>query len=138
MDVNDILEANLEGIRKIYSFYWEPRKKFMTMQDAMNLMMRDTDLALIEKDATYCYGMCKMSVIQESDSAWQYKQLKFVELLELIGRIAVMKFKDSEIESLPLAKKIEYILDIMLRLVEIQRKDVNIVVNEQSESDDDY
>lgn len=42
MEVNDILEANLEGIRKVYQFYWEPRKKYMTQVDAMNLMIRDT------------------------------------------------------------------------------------------------
>lgn len=30
MDVNDILEANLDGLKKVYSFYWEPRKKYMT------------------------------------------------------------------------------------------------------------
>jgi hypothetical protein len=40
--VNDVLEANLEGIKKIYNFYQEPRKKFMTQTDAMNLMIRDT------------------------------------------------------------------------------------------------
>lgn len=36
-------------------------------------MMRDTGLGLIEKDAIYCYGMCKMSVIYESVDTWQYK-----------------------------------------------------------------
>ncbi len=100
--------------------------------------MRDTGLGLIEKDAIYCYGMCKMSVIYESVDSWQYKQLKFVELLELIGRIASMKFKGTENENLSLTKKIEYVLDAVLKLVEVQRKDVNIKVNEDSESDDEY
>ncbi|CDW72588.1 UNKNOWN [Stylonychia lemnae] len=138
MEVNDILEANLEGLKKVYSYYWEPRKKFMTYQDTINLMLRDSQLNLIEKDAVYCYGMCKMSVITESNDTWQYKQLKFVELLELIGRIAILKFKNSENETLALYKKIEYILDILLKMVEVQRKDVNIQVNEESESDDEY
>ena len=97
MEVNDVLEANLEGLKQVYAFYWEPRKKYMTMQDALQLMMRDTALGLIEKDAIYCYGMSKMTVIAESENAWQYKQLKFVELLEMIGRIAVHKFKDTEL-----------------------------------------
>eukprot|EP00347_Sterkiella_histriomuscorum_P002614 403367462 len=138
MDVNDVMEANLEGIKKVYSFYWEPRKKFMTQADTMNLMLRDSALGLIDKEANYCYGMCKMSVILESVDCWQYKQLKFVEFLELIGRISVLKFKNTDNESLPLAKKIEFILDILLRMVEVQRKDVNIQVNEESESDDEY
>ena len=94
IDVNDVLEVNLEGLKKVYTNYHEPRKKFMTMGDALALMMKDTTLGLIEKDAIYCYGMCKMSVIFEQDNMLQYRQLKFVELLELVGRIAHLKFKD--------------------------------------------
>ncbi len=40
------------------------------MGDALNLMMRDPQLGLIEKDAIYCYGMCKMSVIYEQENMW--------------------------------------------------------------------
>lgn len=65
IEVNDVLEVNLEGLKKVYTNYHEPRKKFMTMNDAMALMMKDTSLGLIEKDAIYCFGMCKMSVIFE-------------------------------------------------------------------------
>ena len=39
---------------------------------------------------------------------------------------------------MPLAKKIEYVLDVVLRLVEVERKDINIKINEESESDDEY
>lgn len=111
----------------------------MTMHDAMNLMMKDTALNLIEKDAIYCYGMSKMSVI-DLDSMWQYKHLKFVELLEMMGRIAHQKFKDHPdlSESMSLAQKIEHVLDIVLRMVGVERKEVNINIVEESESDDDY
>lgn len=30
LEVNDTLDANLEGLKKIYAHYWEPRKKYMT------------------------------------------------------------------------------------------------------------
>jgi len=63
--VNDVLEVNLEGLKKVYLYYQEPRKKFMTMADALSLMMKDTTLGMIEKDAIFCFGMCKMSVIIE-------------------------------------------------------------------------
>lgn len=138
MGVNDLMEANLEGLKKVYSFYWEPRKKFMTYQDTMNLMLRDSSLRLIEKDAIYCYGMCKMSVTLESVDTWQYRQLKFVELLELVGRIALHEFKNTDNEGIVLEKKIEYILDILLKMVEMKRNDVNIQVIDESESDDEY
>jgi hypothetical protein len=61
-----------------------------------------------------------------------------VEMLELIGRIAKLKFRDSELDGLPLTKKIEYILDILFRLVEVERKEVDIKVIDESESDDEY
>lgn len=140
IDVNDVLEVNLDGLRKVYSFFHEPRKKYMTMQDALNLMIKDTNLALAEKTAIFCYGMCKMSVILEQENMWQYKQLKFVELLELVGRVAHYKFKDHpELhEQLSLAQKIEHVLDSIFKLVDVQRKDVVNNVVEESESDDDY
>jgi hypothetical protein len=140
IDVNDVLEANLEGIKKIYTHYHEPRKKYMTMVDAMNLLMKDTSLALIEKDASYCFGMCKMSVVLEQENMWQYKQLKLVELYELLGRVAHQKFRDHPDlhESLSLAQKIEHVLDAALKLVGVERKDVQFNVVEESESDDDY
>ncbi len=135
-----MLEANLEGIKKIYNYYQEPRKKFMTMADALNLMIRDTQIGIGEKEAIYCYGMSKMSVVFEQDNMGQYKVLKLVELLEMIGRIAHFKFKDNaELnESMSLAQKIEHILDIMLKLVGVPRKDVTLNILEESESDDDY
>jgi len=41
-------------------------------------------------------------------------------------------------EGLGLAQKIEYVLDDVLTLVETKRREVRVVVDEQSESDDDY
>ena len=134
------MEANLEGIKKIYNFYQEPRKKFMTMTDSLNLMIRDTQLGIGEKEAIYCYGMSKMSVVMEQDNMGQYKILKLVELLEMIGRAAHFKYKDNSdlSESMTLAQKIEHVLDVMLKLVGVARKDVTLNVVEESESDDDY
>ena len=75
----------------------------MTMQDALNLIMKDSPLGLIEKDAIFCYGMCKMTCVNEmSDSSVHYKQLRFVEFLELICRVADLKFKGTEAEKLVL------------------------------------
>ena len=95
---------------------------------------------MIEKDAIYCFGMCKMSVVFEQETMWQYKQLKFVELLEFVGRVAYQKFKDNpELhEGLSLAQKIEHVLDVIFKLVDVQRKEVQYNVVEESESDDDY
>ena len=41
-------------------------------------------------------------------------------------------------EGLGLAQKIEYVLDDVLTLVETKRREVHVVADEQSESDDEY
>jgi hypothetical protein len=61
-------------------------------------MMRDTSLNMIEKDAIFCFGMCKMTVTHESHQTHNYKELKFVELLEMIGRIASHKYRHTDVE----------------------------------------
>lgn len=76
VDVNDVLEANLDGLRKVYSSFFDPRKKYMTMQDSLDLMIRNTPLAMTEKDAIFCYGMCKMTTVNEAEeSSIKYKRL---------------------------------------------------------------
>ena len=112
----------------------------MTMAEALDLMIRMTPLTLTEKEAYFCYGMCKMTTVNEAEeSTLRYKRLQFVELLELVGRIADLKFKETEQEkSLGLAEKIEFVLEDLFTLVGVRRKDVIITVEELSESDDDY
>lgn len=54
----------------------EPRKKYMTIQNAYDLIMKLTPIALNEKQAYYCYAMCKMTVVDEAEEATlRYKRL---------------------------------------------------------------
>ena len=140
VEVNDVFEANMEGLKKLYAFFFDPRKKFMSMQDAIDMMIKLTPLMMTEKDAYFCYGMCKMTCVNEAEeSTLRYKRMQFVELFELIGRIAEVKFRGTEFEtSMTLAQRIEFVLDDIFTLVEVRRKDVYIVIDEQSESDDEY
>ena len=61
-----------------------------------------------------------------------------MEFIEALARIADIKFKGSEMEELKLAKKIEYVLDDILPIVGETRKEVRIIIEEFSESEDDY
>lgn len=62
----------------------------------------------------------------------------FVEFLEFIGRLADMKFKGTNDSTIPLKDKIEFILDDIFPVFGLKRNDVEITVEELSESDDDY
>ena len=61
-----------------------------------------------------------------------------MEFLEFVGRLAHFRFRNSSGASQPLAEKIEVILDDMLPPFGLTRNDVNIEVEEISESDEDY
>ena len=65
--------------------------------------------------------------------------LNFVEMLEMIGRIADLKYKTTSMNDMPLATKIEYVLDLIIpSILDQERKEVNIQQVEESQSDDDY
>lgn len=83
--------------------------------------------------------MSKMTVADENGEMWKYDEISFVEFLEMIGRAADLKFKDSEQESLELHKKIEFVIDDLLVLVPgLTRKVVNYDPEEETVSDTDY
>ena len=66
--------------------------------------------------------------------------MQFVEFLEFIGRIAHFKFRNSssEMAQMPLVNKVEFILDDIMQGYGYTRNEVNIEIEEFSESDDDY
>ena len=58
--------------------------------------------------------MSKMTLANENEESKSYFRLQFVEFLEMIGRIAHLKYQGSELEIQPLSEKIEYILDDLI------------------------
>jgi hypothetical protein len=99
----------------------------MDMKDSLKFLMKDTNLNFIEKEATFCYGMCKMTVDKEHEKNAEYFRLQFVEFLEMIGRAAHQKFRHTTMRDEPLAKQVEFVLDdIIPVLLETERKPVDI------------
>lgn len=88
IEVNDIFSANLENLKKIYNY--------MTYKEAIQLMAKKLPLGLHDHQVTYCYGMSKMTIIDEMRKAKSntYQRLLFCEFLEFIARCAdMLKFK---------------------------------------------
>jgi hypothetical protein len=101
-------------------------------------MREASSLAMSEKDVKIAYAMCKMTVANEPANYKAYNIMVFVEFIEFIGRLAHIKFKGTSESQLPLATKIEVVLDDIMFAFGMTRNDVNIAVEEFSESDDDY
>ena len=67
--------------------------------------------------------MSKMTIVQDhnKEESLKYRRLLYVEFLELIARIAVQHFSDSELAEESLVFKVEHLLDDMLRFVDKER-----------------
>jgi len=113
MDVNDLLDANLENLDKIYRTHLTTTHKHMDLRDCITTCMHEAPIeSVTEKDVGLAYGMSKMTVIGEMTGYKAYQKMEIVEWYEFVGRIADIKFnKDPTTKDWPLAKKIEEILD---------------------------
>jgi len=63
-----------------------------------------------------------------------------VEFLELIARVAVTYWENNmeHLQEVMLAKKIEFVLDQLFSLIGVKRNEVNIEVDTESCTDEDY
>lgn len=162
VEVNDVLHANLNLLAQLYSLVTTGVKtkqaaylaraamdasvptqhlKQMPVEKCIKLFTDDTDVGLSLKDAVYCMGMSKMTVINENEQpeSKKYKTVAFVEFLEMIARVAQSKFTESELEDIGLNAKIEFVLDDLFKVLGEKRKPVNIdEEDEGSASDSDY
>ena len=86
------------------------------------------------------YALCKMTVINEhaASANHSYMRMEYVEFLEFIARCADLYFLGSEMEGLELHEKCEFVLDELLPIVGQRRIKQKIIIEEFSESDDDY
>lgn len=82
--------------------------------------------------------MSKMTVTSEKDNYKNYNIMLFPEFLEFIGRLASFKFKNTDMSSNTLTWKIDELLSELLPIFKLTKVDVNIVQDENSESDDEY
>ena len=126
----------MEGIRKLMAVYVEKGKKVFKMADAMRIFCKDMSSVISENEFYYCYGMSKMTVAKESQHHSSYFNVHLTEFLELIGRVAELKYRETS--GLGLHEKIEFLLDMVFELVDFARVAVNINVEEESVSDDEY
>ena len=67
--------------------------------------------------------MSKQTVIEETnpDANQAYHKMIYVEFLEFLARIAELYFEGSEMEEIDLHRKLEYLLDELLPMVNTKR-----------------
>lgn len=90
----------------------------MSLKD-LKQILDDAEIEFSEAEISMVFGMSKQTVINDNDEKGQAALLRmtFVEFLEFIGRLAVVKFLETEMEELPLGQKIAYILDDLFAVI---------------------
>ncbi len=82
--------------------------------------------------------MSKMTCVnEETESIAKYDKLLFVEFLELLGRIAEVRFENVENRE-PFITRLEWIIDSTLSLIGAERLEINIEESDFSETDNEY
>ena len=137
-------------MRALYDEYCSPSKRaradkpynadWVTYEDVEALCREDCPLRVSRYITREAYALCKMTVIDElgPQGEQQYQRLIFVEFLEFLARVSDLFFAGSEMETLELHEKIEYVLDEILPIVNYKRVKQEIIIDEFSESDEDY
>ena len=75
IDVNDIFEANLQNLRKIYKIYVSRgslSKKLITVSDVVDMFMHQAKFNFTEADIEFFAGMSKMTVTDEGKFESKY------------------------------------------------------------------
>ncbi len=108
------------------------------MVEACDLFATAAALKITDRQCRYCYGMSKMTIVNEEWDHEKYNSMAFVEFLEMVGRVAEAAFSETDIAHEPLARRIEYVLDAVLPLVDVERQEPVIEEVDESESDHEY
>ena len=149
-DIEVIYSMNESSLKKIYKLKSEegrgehkfkPRNAdWMLIEDCISLLRTDCNLHFSSRILQEAFSLSKHDVISEfdRDSLQNYHKMSYLEFLEFLSRFAELYFEGSEMEELELHQKLEFLLDEILPVVGAKRVKQTTVIEEFSESDDDY
>ena len=141
IEVNDLLKPNEENLEIIYKKFFTPQKKCMDIDDFNAIFMDKTELLKNIEEVRYCAGVSKMSMTKEREDAEKYyNNWDFVEFLESLGRVAEFLFPSTEpqYKDMAFVEKLYTVLEKVLETIKKKVIEPEIVVVDESESDDDY
>ena len=90
--MTDVLGVNKEGILKLFSLKFTERQKFLTLKELITLISKDSGLNISETDIKYCYGMSKMTIVDEKQNFKTYFKVQLAEFMEFLVRLAYSRY----------------------------------------------
>lgn len=110
---DEILKKNEVVIKKLYESFLNPNKKFVTLEEARKLLKK-SDMNVSDFRVAPCYTESMMSRIDTMSDMTVLQQMKYVEFLVFICRVAHEIFIGTKQEHLGLHLKIDEVLDPLL------------------------
>ena len=95
--VNSVFEDNLTQLKSLFDVAQKKgRAQHLHRDVACSLFTKNDDIDLEVKKTQQAFGISKMTVVNEGTPEGQkeYKQARFVEFLEMIGRCAELKYSN--------------------------------------------
>ena len=143
LECDDLFKANKNSIDGLIKWckkgpMTKDNKKDVQIRDCQNMIQQiDVPLHELDKKIFQAYSISHMTIIDEMEDFDKYQQLKRVEFLEFIGRLAAMLYPS---EQLPLVKKIEKLLGPLIQAilkVEMMLPDNDDGIESESDCEDD-
>ena len=130
--MDQVFKLNHDKLKVVYDKLF-PKYNEVGVRSALELMTKQSNVDLSEKEAKYCLGMSKMTVKDEVQNHEEYSKLRFVEFLEYIARVGWAKYPDPNVD---LRTKIERVLDDILPVYGLRRTEENDDLDDDNSSED--
>lgn len=132
--VSEVLQANSDNLKKLFS---ETSQACSTANFAqiVDLLSSESEIGLPHQLAMECVAYSKATVAKETEKLQEYDRFRFAEFLEAIVRAAFWKFHGSDMETIPLEKKVQHTLDDLLSGIGLRRTVARPSEGESSSSD---
>lgn len=117
---DEILKKNEVVIQKLYESFLNPNKKFVTL-DECRKMLKKADLNVSDFRLAPCYAESMMSRIDTMSDMSVLQQMKYVEFLVFICRVAHEVYIGTKQEAIGLHLKIDAVLDPLLDYVGLKK-----------------
>ena len=111
--MDEIFRKNNAVLKKLYEQSHLASSKFISPEECI-LIAKKAALNLTDQKLTNCYVESLMSRVDTMKDLRMAKQMRYVEFLVFIARIAHEIYSSTKQESMELADKIESILDPLL------------------------
>jgi len=89
--IDSVFTMNASPMNEMFNQVF-PKYSNKGLRHCVDLMMRQSDVQLSDKEVRFCYGMCRMTIRDEVEKHDDYDNLKYVEFLEFIARCAHAKY----------------------------------------------